>query len=442
MKETIVAVTTPPGQGGVSIIRVSGPCAYVIGTKLTSIELTARKAIFCKIKDLDNTILDDAIVIYFPAPHSFTGEDIVEFQCHGSPILLDLILNNCIKLGASIAKPGEFSLTAFLNGKIDLIQAEAIADLIAASSIEAVKMSQRSLQGDFSVLIKSLTQDLIKLRVIVESAIDFSDEEIEFLKDLQILANLEKLHWQIDNIILKAKQGSLMQEGCHLVIVGEPNVGKSTLLNALSGREVAIVTHIPGTTRDLMKERILIEGLPFILVDTAGLRVTDCPIEQEGIKRAKNALSQADLLIWLIDVNNSNYNSLENLLENRSINSTKILKVFNKIDAYKQILKKDDAIYISAKTGEGMEHLRQEMLKNAGYNKNEGLFIARRRHVTALETTKEHIMLAIEKLKTMKNLELIAEELRQAQFPLNTITGEFSSEDLLGEIFSTFCIGK
>ncbi|OGV27618.1 MAG: tRNA uridine-5-carboxymethylaminomethyl(34) synthesis GTPase MnmE [Legionellales bacterium RIFCSPHIGHO2_12_FULL_37_14] len=443
---TIVAIATAPYQGAIGIIRLSGPLAYQISQKLLRSKniLKPRQAKYCKLKDKNGVLVDEAIVIFYPAPNSFTGEDVVELQCHGSIVVLDAIVKICLDYGALYASQGEFSLRAFLNGKIDLVQAEAIADLIAASSIEAANMAQRSLAGDFSKLIENLQQKLTHLRVLVEAGVDFPDEDIDLLKEADVKTKLQAISNEIKNILNKAQQGSLMQEGCKLIIVGAPNAGKSTLMNLLAGKEVAIVTPIPGTTRDLMQEKILIDGLPFLLVDTAGLRTTECPIEQEGMKRAKEAIKQADLLLWVTDCTSSEALHLDTLLDKNLTANIKVLTVVNKID----ILPKEagnlpqDAIYISAKTGEGVENLRKEMLKAVGYKKNESLFIARRRHLEALEATKKAINLAQEQINTTHIIELIAEELRQAQLNLSAITGEFSSDQLLGEIFSTFCIGK
>lgn len=442
--ETIVAIATPPGYGGVGVVRLSGPKAYFISEQLTHTPLTPRYAKLCQLKDSAGGLLDTALVLYFPAPHSFTGDDVIEFQCHGSPVMLDLIVAQCIEYGARLARAGEFSLTAFLNGKIDLVQAEAIADLIHASSAASVRMAQNSLSGVFSKQIHTLEEALIKLRVLVEAGIDFPDEEVDFISQGKVESKTLTLLDTLNTLMQHAKQGALMREGIRVVIAGQPNAGKSTLMNQLAGREVAIVTPIAGTTRDVMRESILIEGIPLVLIDTAGLRNTTCEVEQEGIKRAKNAITEADLLLWLVDVQDSNSaTELHDAVTADLPPDISILKVYNKVDCVDSTFQRQETdLYIAATTGEGLETLRQAILTRVGYHPNEGLFIARRRHLAALERAKTALLECLHQLKTSQALEFIAEELRQAQLALSEITGEFSSDDLLGKIFSTFCIGK
>jgi tRNA modification GTPase len=444
LKPTITAIATPPGFGGVGIIRLSGPNAYDIAQRFIKLPLIPREAKFCQLFDDAGAVLDSAIVLYFKAPHSFTGEDVIEFQCHASPVMLDLIVKQCLYYGARLASPGEFSLTAFLNGKIDLVQAESIADLIHASSETSARMALRSLSGEFSTRLHQLESTLVRLRVLIEAGIDFSDEEVDILSEGEVERSIQTLLTELEAVQKQARQGSLMREGIRVVIAGRPNAGKSTVMNLLAGREVAIVTPIAGTTRDLMRESITIEGIPLILIDTAGLHETDCMVEQEGIRRAKQAIAEADLVLWIIDLQAPDSEAVfESSLAALLSPNVPILKVFNKIDCCpKPPHQEEKAVYIAAKTGLGVEKLHQTILSTVGYQPTEGLFIARRRHLAALELVKNALQEALNQIKTTRALEFIAEELRQAQLALNEITGEFSSDDLLGEIFSTFCIGK
>ena len=447
-EDTIVAMATPPGIGGVGIIRLSGKLASSIAHVLTHQQLKPRYASLCQLKNDQGTVLDESIVLYFKAPHSFTGEDVVEFQCHGSPFVLDWIIQQCIQQGARLAEPGEFSLRAFLNGKIDLMQAESIADLIHASSEQSARMALHSLSGVFSEKIHQLERELIYLRTFIEAGIDFSDEEIDVIQASSIENHCLALKNHLETIQGQAKQGSIMRDGLKIVIAGQPNAGKSTLMNALAGKDVAIVTSVAGTTRDVMKEAILIEGIPLLLVDTAGLHETSCEVEQEGIRRAKEAIKEANLLLWMIDLEaKSDALVLEKTLLDLLPPQTPILKVFNKLDVFENssIHLDDDSsehIYLSAKTGQGMDLLRSKILQKVGYQPSESIFIARRRHLEALASAAHSIDAALHHIQTTRALELIAEELRLAQHALNSLTGEFTSDDLLGEIFSTFCIGK
>ncbi len=443
--DTIAAVATPSGRGGVGIIRISGPQVPKIATQILGSLPSPFKASHRLFKDDSNQTLDDGVAIYFPAPKSFTGEHVLELQGHGGYIVMDMLLKRCLELGARLAKPGEFSERAFLNDKLDLTQAEAIADLIDSGSEQAARSALRSLQGDFSQAINSLLIKMIEMRVYVEAALDFPEEEIDFLADQKVLDRLNNIKQQLLDITVKAKQGSLLRNGLHLVIIGKPNAGKSSLLNALAGNETAIVTDIAGTTRDVLHESINLDGMPLHLVDTAGLRESDDPVEKIGIERAWQAVEKADLALLLIDesqlVDKDNYHQK---ILNKLPKGLSVLKVHNKIDLSDQKAGKyGDEIYISAKHKTGIEALTTELKERMGYQQNnEDSFIARRRHLHALERTQEYVDNAEQQLVQFNAGELMAEELRLAQDELGMITGKFTSDDLLGEIFSNFCIGK
>lgn len=433
--DTIAAVATPAGRGGIGVIRISGSEVTAIASNILGKLPPPRYATFSDFVDRQGVLLDQGLAIYFPAPNSFTGEDVLELQGHGGPIVLDLILNNLLELGARLARPGEFSERAFLNDKIDLAQAEAIADLIDSASTQAARCALRSLQGEFSAKIHSLVDQLIWLRSYIEAGIDFVDEEIDLLADGQVIAKLEKVITELNQLIEKSQQGYLLKEGMRIVLVGEPNVGKSSLLNCLSGRDTAIVTPIAGTTRDVVREQIQLDGMPLHITDTAGLRETDDPVEQEGIRRTKLALKEADLVIALVDDDHSNI-----LTE---IEQTPLI-VRNKIDLshHKAGMSSNNICYISAKTGAGIDSLKDYLKQKMGLDSNtEGNFMARRRHLDALQTAKTAFATALNHANNYQN-ELLAEELRLAQQALGEITGEFTADDLLGKIFSSFCIGK
>ena len=444
--DTIIAVATPPGRGGVGIIRLSGPLAYLIAQQLTSKKsVKPRSVTFCSFHAVDGELIDQGLLLYFKAPHSFTGEDVIEFQAHGAPIVLDRILRACVLLGARLARPGEFSERAFLNDKIDLTQAEAIADLIQASSETAARMAMRSLQGDFSKKINELNEQLIYLRLFVEAAIDFPEEEIDFLNDGKVSSMLNTILHDLDIIRVNACQGALIREGLSVVIAGRPNAGKSTLINCLAGRDVAIVTAVPGTTRDVMREHILLDDIPLHLIDTAGLRDSDDEVEQEGIKRAWQEVSRADCLLMVIDVCHSGdeLGLLSEAIHARLPPNVPIIRVFNKIDQLAHPAKNENnTVYLSAKSGEGIDFLKEKIKEVVGYQPTEGQFLARRRHIQALDTAKNLLMAGQHQLATHRAGELLAEDLRLAHQSLCEITGEFSSDDLLGKIFSSFCIGK
>lgn len=444
--ETIAAVATPPGQGGVGIIRISGPLSQIIAKAVFGCVPPPRQAHFTPFNDQTGQTIDAGIALFFPAPHSFTGEDVIELQGHGGPVILDQLLQACVAQGARIARPGEFSERAFLNGKIDLIQAEAIADLIASGTASAARLAARSLQGKFSECIHQLVDSVIDLRLYVEAAIDFPEEEIDFLNDGKVSANLHSIVEKLRGVIANAETGRLMRDGLTLVIAGLPNAGKSSLLNALAGRDTAIVTEHPGTTRDLLREQIQIDGMPLHIIDTAGLRESDNPVEQEGVRRAREQIKQADRLLWVFDDQSDP--------ENRSIQQASLPQnipltlVRNKIDISCKGPQLSQCawgveIALSAKQGLGIELLQRHLAESVGYRgEAEGEFIARRRHLDALNRAAEHLSIASHALESEMAGELVAEELRFVQNALSEITGAFTPDDLLGKIFSSFCIGK
>ena len=440
--DTIAAVATPSGRGGVGIIRISGSQVTDIAKEILGKLPTPFKASHLLFKDSKGQTLDDGVALYFPAPNSFTGEHVLELQGHGGHIVMDMLLNRCLELGARMAKPGEFSERAFLNDKLDLTQAEAIADLIDSGSEQAARSALRSLQGEFSSAINSLLLKMIEMRVFVEAALDFPEEEIDFLADESVMQRLQAIKDQLNEITQKAQQGSLLRNGLNLVILGEPNAGKSSLLNVLSGNDTAIVTDIPGTTRDVLHESINLDGMPLHIVDTAGLRVSDDPVEKIGIERAWQAVEKADIAILLLDEPQSS-NSREMIID-KLPESLPVIIVQNKIDLSETLAgKHGESFYISAKHDLGIDILKEELKRCMGYQNNgEDTYIARRRHLRALERTQQFVNNAEVQLTEFNAGELMAEELRLAQDELGSITGKFTSDDLLGEIFSSFCIGK
>jgi tRNA modification GTPase len=442
--ETIAAIATPPGRGGVGIVRISGSKASTIASQLTNQSIFVPRSMnYVSFSTKEGTLLDQGLVVYFKAPHSYTGEDVIEFQAHGSPIILDCLLQECLACGARLAKPGEFSERAFLNDKIDLTQAEAIADLIEASSLTAARMAVRSLQGDFSKQINALNEKIMHLRMYVEAAIDFPEEEVDFLGDGIIAQRLDDLLKDITTLRAQATQGAILREGLSIVIAGKPNAGKSTLINALAGREVAIVTHIAGTTRDVMKEQVLLGDLPVHLIDTAGLRDSEDLVEKEGIKRAWEAVRQADCVLMVIDIHNQHEFDLEEPIRRELPKNVAIITVYNKIDSKINLECTDsNAIYLSAKSGQGLDSLITKIKEVVQYHPAEGLFIARRRHLMALDQAIQFLQTGQQQLQGFRAGELLAEDLRQAHLKLGEIVGEFTSDDLLGKIFSSFCIGK
>jgi tRNA modification GTPase len=405
-----------------------------------------RCALFTRVQTHRGEILDHGLALYFPAPYSFTGEAVLELHCHGSPIILDRLVQECLHLGARLARPGEFSERAFINGKLDLAQAEAIADLIDSVSVQAARCALRSLQGEFSNHINHLAERLIYLRTYIEAGIDFPDEELDLLADGQVQADIATLYHEIIATLAQAQQGRLLREGIRLVIAGRPNAGKSSLLNCLAQRDIAIVTPLPGTTRDIIRETITLDGMPLHIMDTAGLRVTTDPIEQEGIRRAHAALNEADVVILLADERDSH--SHEALAELRALAELPpkcdCLIVVNKCDlsAHPPGLGADGIVYLSAVTGAGIDTLKATLKDKAGLHSEEnGMFMARRRHIDALERCAAALTQA-QIQATAGHSELLAEDLRQAHHALGEITGQFSSEDLLAHIFADFCIGK
>lgn len=443
--DTIAAIATPPGQGGVGIIRLSGPGAYAIALQLTrKTDIPVRKACYSAFVNEQAEVIDNGLVLYFKAPHSFTGEDVVECQVHGSPVLLDYLLKQCLGFGARMARPGEFSERAFLNDKMDLAQAEAIADLIQASSLTAARMAVRSLQGDFSAAIHTLNDKLIHLRLFVEAAIDFPEEEIDFLNDGRVAALLTDALQDLETIRCNASQGALLREGLSVVIAGRPNAGKSTLINSLAGRDVAIVTDVAGTTRDVMREHILLDELPLHIIDTAGLRDSDDRVEQEGIKRAWQEVCKADCVLLISDVTcDGNIDDLNESIRQHLPAAVPVIRVFNKMDALTgDRPQADAAVYLSAKTGDGIADLKERIKAVVGFHPAEGHFMARRRHLQALDQARDLLLTGQRQLEISRAGELLAEDLRLAHLSLCEITGEFRSDDLLGKIFSSFCIGK
>ncbi len=443
---TIAAIATAPGRGGIGVIRLSGPDVPDLAVQLLGKLPSPRRAEYHEINAEDGALIDQCIVLYFPAPHSFTGEHILELQGHGGPVVLDILMERVLGFGARQARPGEFSERAFLNDKIDLAQAEAIADLIDSSTRQAAKAAVRSLQGVFSQQVHSLIDALIQLRVHVEAAIDFPEEEIDFLADGQIDAHLTTIERSFTTIFNQARQGCLLNEGMTIVIAGRPNAGKSSLLNALAGQESAIVTSIAGTTRDTIHEHIQIDGMPVHLIDTAGLHASEDLVEQEGIKRTWQEIEKADRILLIMDIE-TGFQSEEQTILRALPDQLKTTLIFNKVDltdkqAGELTLGSTDGFAISAKTGEGIDTLRDHLKTEMNYTEeSEGSFMARRRHLQALETANSHIKIARQHYEE-KSGELLAEELRLVQQRLSDITGEFSSDDLLGEIFSNFCIGK
>lgn len=444
-RDTIAAIATAPGKGGVGIVRLSGPDALTIGQRLTNRPLPVRYASFCKFID-SHGVIDQGLAIYFQAPCSFTGEDIVELHGHGGPVVMDMLLNACVEAGARLARPGEFSERAFLNGKLDLTQAEAIADLIDASSQRAARNALNSLTGQFSERIQQLLERLIELRMYVEAAIDFPEEEIDFLGDGIVQEKLKIIRAELSAILSTAQQGAVMCEGLRVVIAGKPNAGKSSLLNALAAREAAIVTDIAGTTRDVLREQINIDGLPLHIIDTAGLRQSNDLVEQEGIRRAWLEIEKADVLLLLVDASQSQESNPEALwaqVSHEPMPSVTTLVVHNKLDKIAQPVTDPRVISVSAKHGNGLEQLRAALKAMAGVaTSDEGVFSARARHVDALKRIEQLLADADHHFNHTGAGELLAEDMKQAQQLLNEITGEFSSDDLLGKIFGSFCIGK
>jgi len=443
--DTIAAIATPPGRGGVGIVRVSGPRVADIARALTGGALPSpRRAGLHSFRDAAGQPIDQGLLLYFPGPASFTGEDVLELQGHGGPVVMDLLLARVLELGARLARPGEFSERAFLNDRMDLAQAEAVADLIDAASAAAARAAVRSLEGAFSEAVHGLTERLIELRMYVEAAIDFPEEEIDFLADAEVERRLQALNEAFDGLMARARQGSLLREGMTLVIAGRPNAGKSSLLNALAGRDTAIVTDIPGTTRDLLQERIALDGMPLTVIDTAGLRDSSDPVEREGVRRAWQAIAQADAILLVID-DSSGFDAEDQALVERLPQQVPLVRVYNKIDLTGRPPGEQDGgvLALSARTGAGLDTLRARLKRCVDYaGETADGFSARRRHLEALQRARGHFDAGREALQVQRAGELLAEELRLAQQALAEITGEFTSDDLLGRIFASFCIGK
>ncbi len=451
-QDTIVAQATAPGRGGVGIIRVSGALAKNVAERILGHCPKTRYAEYLAFSSLDGEQLDQGIALYFAGPNSFTGEDVLELQGHGGPVVLDMLIKEISKLdGVRLAKPGEFSERAFLNDKLDLAQAEAIADLINATSEQAAKSALHSLQGEFSNRISGLVEKVIHLRMYVEAAIDFPDEEIDFLSDGKVAGDLDAIITQLESVTDQAKQGAMMREGMRVVIAGRPNAGKSSLLNALAGREAAIVTDIAGTTRDVLREHIHIDGMPLHIIDTAGLRESPDKVEQIGIERAWEEINQADRVLFMLDGTDNKETDPHAIwpeFMDRLPAGLGVTVIRNKADISGDTIGLDEqgaypVIRLSAKNAEGIELVREHLKTCIGYQgATEGGFMARRRHLDALANAATHLYTGKEQLELHIAGELLAEELRLAQQYLNEITGEFTSDDLLGKIFSSFCIGK
>jgi len=444
VKDTIVASATPAGTGGIAVVRISGPGVENIAEKMLGKLPPPRYAQMSEFGDAAGSIIDSGIALYFPTPDSFTGESVLELQGHGGPVVVGLIIEAAVSFGARLALPGEFSKRAFLNDKLDLVQAEAIADLIGSGTQQAARAALRSLTGKFSAVVNALEEQLVRLRLHVEAAIDFPEEEIDFLSDQQLLDRIEECDQAFVDIKKAATVGRVLRDGFQIVIVGKPNVGKSSLLNLLSGEETAIVTDVAGTTRDILRESIKIGGLSVELVDTAGLRSDPDQIEAEGIRRAKKALQNADAALWIQDATIS---EAEDGPGETLPGDLPVLVVRNKIDLVGDeagmVEGEPTTINLSAKTGAGLAALTAAISKMAGYKElGEGAFTARQRHLDALERAQSHFLCGKKALAETKAGELLAEELRLSQQALGEITGVFSSDDLLGRIFSEFCIGK
>jgi len=449
--ETIAAVATPTGRGGVGIVRVSGPLAITIATTILGHCPKPRRAEYLVFNNSEQQVIDQGIALFFPAPNSFTGEDVLELQGHGGPVVMDMLLKATIRAGARLARSGEFSERAFLNDKLDLAQAEAIADLIDAGSEQAARSAMRSLQGVFSDAVYDLVEQVTRLRIFVEASIDFPEEEIDFISEGRVSSQIEAQLQKLATITSQAQQGSLIREGINLVLVGQPNAGKSSLLNLLAQREAAIVTEVPGTTRDIVKEAIMLDGLPIHILDTAGLRPSEDLVEKEGMRRTWEAVEQADVMLLIVD-NQLGFSEQEQVIIDKCPQQVAVIVVFNKCDLSNALnyASSDQAngqrglqqCRISAKTAEGIDELITRIKALVGMQASgEGAFMARRRHLVALDLAQTHLQFALDQTNLHQG-ELIAEELKLVQQHLGEITGVLSSDDLLGKIFSEFCIGK
>jgi tRNA modification GTPase len=451
--DTIVAVASAAGRGAVGVVRVSGPRVPQIAADILGGLPAPRRARFSSFLDAQGGSVDEGLALYFPAPASYTGEHVLELQGHGGALVVDMVLKRLLELGCRMARPGEFSERAFLNGKIDIAQAEAIADLIDAGTAAAARSAVRSLQGEFSARVDDLKTRITELRAYVEAAIDFPDEEIDFLSDKALGERLAAVFTAFESITAAARQGALLREGLNVVIAGKPNAGKSSLLNRLAGDDVAIVTDVPGTTRDVLRQHVHLDGMPLNLVDTAGLRIATDVVEAEGVRRARDEIARADRVLYLVDAGiagaKDEKDSAQWAAELEQLPAgVPVTLVFNKIDLTGAPARLDETarpprVFLSARTGSGLELLRSHLKASAGYRElDSGAFAARRRHLDALSRARQHVQSAADILSSTRAFELFAEDLRLAQHALGEITGEFTSEDLLGEIFGSFCIGK
>ena len=445
--DTIAAIATAPGRGGVGIIRISGSNLLPFAFALSGTTPRPRHATMADFLAADGSAIDRGLLLFFPDPHSFTGEDVLEVHGHGGPVVMQMVLARCLDLGARLAEPGEFSRRAFLNGKLDLAQAEAVADLIDAATSSAARSAMRSLQGEFSKVVLGLTEELIDLRMLVEATLDFPEEDIDFLRKADAFGRMSRLQIKLTEVFDRAQQGKLLQSGLHVVLAGQPNVGKSSLLNRLAGDELAIVTPVAGTTRDALRSTIQIEGIPLHIIDTAGLRETDDEVESIGIERSWREIERSDVVLVVVDAR-TGVGEAERRILARLPDRLRRITVHNKIDLCGRLPECHEepdatAISLSARSGDGIDLLRRELLRVAGWHQAEDVFIARERHLRALAEAQQHICAAQDIVAgVLPALELFAEELRLAQQSLAAITGEFTADDLLGVIFSRFCIGK
>ncbi|WP_341676970.1 tRNA uridine-5-carboxymethylaminomethyl(34) synthesis GTPase MnmE [Niveibacterium sp. SC-1] len=446
MPDAIAAIATAPGRGGIGVVRISGKTLAPLAVALSGRQARPRQAELVKFLDAEGRPIDAGLLLFFPAPHSYTGEDVIELQGHGGPVVMRMLLARCLELGARLARPGEFTERAFLNDKLDLAQAEAVADLIDADTTVAARSALRSLDGAFSRQIHAWREKLIELRMLVEATLDFPEEEIDFLKAAKAFERLDVLGNDLDALLAQAKQGSLLRSGLQVVLAGQPNVGKSSLLNQLSGQDRAIVTEVAGTTRDVLREMIQIEGIPLHIIDTAGLRETEDTVERIGIARSWQEIERADVVLRLVDAR-VGITAEDHAIDARLPEGVPVIWVFNKIDlasgqARTERVESVVQVHLSAQTGEGVSLLREELLRIAGWEAHgEEVFLARERHLEALREAREKITDALLRAEE-GSLDLMAEELRLGQEAVNRITGEFGADDLLGVIFSRFCIGK
>ena len=442
--DIIAAIATAPGRGGIGVVRISGPDLAPLAAAIAGRAPQPRQAAFARFHDAQGGLIDEGLLLYFPAPRSFTGEDVIELQGHGGPVVMQMLLARCRELGARLAEPGEFTRRAFLSGKLDLAQAESVADLIEASTAAAARSAVRSLTGSFSSEVRGLCERLIDLRMLVEATLDFPEEDVDFLAEARALERIRNVAAELRAILDRARQGSLLRSGLHVVLVGQPNVGKSSLLNRLAGEERAIVTDVAGTTRDALRETIQIEGIPLHITDTAGLRDTTDEVEKIGIARTCQEIERADVVVRLVDVR-AGLTAADAAIDARLPAGVERITVFNKVDLVAQPPQRSEdaggvSLHLSAKADLGVGLLRAELLRVAGWHRHgEDVILARERHLTALRQALERVNAALE---AHHALELMAEELRLAQEAMNEITGEFTPDDLLGAIFSRFCIGK